>query len=62
MAYATQEPMLQPDCALATKQKKKEDSVESGQKRPPADLGDREWTVKSGPDRARSRSGPDNTV
>jgi hypothetical protein len=46
MAQATKEPMLQADCAMATKLKKKDYSVESKQERPRADLCDREWTVR----------------
>ena len=46
MTQASQEPMLQTDCALATKQKMRDGSVEKMQERPRADLCDREWTVK----------------
>ena len=63
MTQASQEPMLQTDCALATKQKMRDGSVERMQERPPADWCDREWTVKcSRPDRERSRSGQHKTV
>ena len=46
MAQATKEPMLQADCVMAIKLKKKDYSVESKQERPRADLCDREWTVR----------------
>ena len=45
MTQASQEPMLRTDCALATKQKMRDGSVERKQERPRADLCDREWTV-----------------